>query len=209
MHTPNKLVKFVKDSFSGLFANSSSDTASQLADSSTIWSGNSETVCVKRSEYESLQNEVLSQTETIKRLKRKDEENQSLIHDYENTFSMVLQKDLERTKSRLLLGESGSLARMEQEIEKLRSSEQRLKSHIQALKRDLVLAEEKNEAEQELHEKQAQSLTAELERERDMNKAARMRIDELSFSNKEYRMNLEKKCEELAEVVALCRLLLR
>lgn len=207
MHTPNKLVKFVRDSFSGLFASSSPDMT-RLGDSSITWSGNSETVCVKRSEYESLQNEVFNQTEAIKRLKRRDEENQSLIHDYENTFSMVLQKDLERTKTRLLEG-SGSQARMEEEVERLKSSEQRLKSHIQALKRDLVLAEERSETEYELHERKIQLLAAELDKEQEMGKIARMRIEELGFANKEHKMALERKCKELAEAVALCRLLLR
>lgn len=210
MEASKKLISYVKSSISGIGSILSSRKPQASAEVSLEWSNNNDTVVIKRCEYECMQTDLLNQTEMIKRLKRKEEENQSLLQDYEGMFTMVLKKDLSLPRH-----PAGSAAeglpriteRYENELAKLRSNEERLKSHIQALKRDLVASEERAENIEDCLEQKMIFLKNENDSLAEALQNERQRCAELEAAGGELRSALEKRCSEMAEVVAYCRYL--
>lgn len=211
MEASKKIVSYVKNSLStigSMLAPCSPDTEVHPTDNSLEWSNNNDTIIIKRAELESMQAEMFECSETIKKLKRRDTENQSQIQDYETMFTKFLKKNIDRNDT---LEELIPTIRekYENEITKLRSSEDRLRSHVQALKRDLVAAEQKSE---NIEDNLEQRLIF-LKKENDTLKDELNRVDyenkQLNSTNKELKMILESKCEELTEVIAYCHYLLK
>lgn len=207
MARQNKFFKAIQDSFSQLFANNISESSNSSVNDSISWSANDETITVKKVDYEALQNDNFNKTEIIKQLKRKDEENQTLIDDYENTFNTIATKDLKSGKFRNPKNNSYSARKLLDEIEKLKSSEDRLRSHVQALKRDSLLDEQKHVQAMSLKDKEMEFLKIKIEDIGREIQELKNRVDELLFTNKEVSLALEKKCKELAEALELCKIL--
>ncbi|ELA41730.1 uncharacterized protein VICG_01234 [Vittaforma corneae ATCC 50505] len=205
MSTPNKILKFLKGAFTRKNDEDVPETLTNPIDSSPKWSDGKEAICIKKSEYDSLQMEIFNQTEIIKKLKRMNEESQSVINDYENTFeALSLASNLSRDCSKGTTTKNAIV-----ELEKLRSNEQRLKSHIQALKRDLLLCEEKAENEIIHKEQIVDSLKNEIEELNFQIKRKNSKIQELNYAISEMKVELEKKNEYLIELSVICRELLR
>lgn len=197
MDTPSKIVKFFKDKFT----RTKDDILPELTLTSIgehpKWSDSKESLLVKKTEYESLQMELFNQTEVIKRLKKRDEESFSMIKEYENAFKTL-------GKSSIYLEGENYIV----ELEKLKSNEQRLKSHIKALKRDLMFCEEKAENEISYRDQLIDNMKAEEERLSSVVKKQGLTIQELKFSNTEMKLKLEKSSESLIELASICKELL-
>lgn len=205
MSAPNKIFQLLKNAFMSKSEEDTSDIPTNTIDSSSKWSDSKETVCIKKSEYDSLQMELFNQTEIIKKLKRMNEESQSVINDYENTFeALSLASNLNKASS---WGNTTNNAIAE--IERLRSNEQRLKSHIQALKRDLLISEERAENEIIHKEQMVDSLKADVEELSFQIKCKNSKIQELCYTVSEMKIELEKKNEYLVELSYICRELLK
>lgn len=210
MYTPNKIIKYVKNSISNIFSDISvEESIDSITNESMKWSANSDTLMVNKMDYEALKNDHFNQTEIIKRLTRRNEENISLIHDYENTFSMVLQKDLVSTRVLNKQSIPYSHRKMEDEIERLKCTEQRMKSHIQALKKELIVEETKNKAALEDFKDEILLLRAEKDDLLAKIKIFAKKIEELEFKNKDSQIEIEIKCKELAEAIEYARMLMK
>jgi hypothetical protein len=72
MNTPNKIGKFLKDKLSQIFTLDSKQNSD--LEKSSDWSNKDETIILKRCDYECLKNELLDQTQIIKRLRVRDQE---------------------------------------------------------------------------------------------------------------------------------------
>ena len=199
MNTPKKIGQYLKDTFSGMLK---SDTDKlEESDKSLKWSDKDDTVILKKCEFESLKNELFDQTQIIKKLKLRDSENKSLISEYEHSLASIGVND----RSSIAL----SKEKMEEEIERLRSNESRLKSHIRALKRDLVFFEEEKENEEHSPKRASDGLTPSTEEiKKDLNKK-KAKIQELLFENEKLKVSLTKRCEELVELSVICQELLK
>lgn len=199
MNTPNKIGKFLKDKLSQIFTLDSKQNSD--LEKSSEWSNKDETIILKRCDYECLKNELLDQTQIIKRLKVRDLENKSLISEYEHSFvSLGL-----NNKGTI----STSKEKMEQEIEKLRSNESRLKTHIKALKRELVFLSEEKENQEACQLKALEDMKSMNEGLQNNIKKYKLRIQELMFENEELKMSITKSSEELVELGVVCHELLK
>ena len=164
METTKKIVKYVKDSvanISGIIAGNRAEEEINIMNHSFEWSNNNETILVKKCEFEAMQNEIFNQTEVIKRFKHKETEYQSIAQDYEDTLAMMLKKD--QTGKEVEHIDIGLGKKYEDDIARLKCAEERYKSHIQALKRDLMLAEEKAENLEDAYESKTEILMKEVE----------------------------------------------
>jgi len=249
MGSSKKFVDIIKDSVNTIKNMISHPNKRPESESESLrWSDANNTVVIKQSEYEKLHHEITEQSNTIKRLKYKEDEYRSTIQDYENTFTMVLQRDFGRS-----LQQNGDTAKrkctdeysrniggnghgyescnrdqdkLEQEtgrrdtttakrttdeitsLVSLRANEERLKSHIQALKRELFVTEEKQEKSQEEWEKKEETYKmkiGELLKAIDREKEEKIGC---IYENKEMKFFVEKKNKEIAELIEICRCLL-
>ena len=199
MNTPKKIGQYLKDTFSGMLK---SDTDKlEESDKSLKWSDKDDTVILKKCEFESLKNELFDQTQIIKKLKLRDSENKSLISEYEHSLASIGVND----RSSIAL----SKEKMEEEIERLRSNESRLKSHIRALKRDLVFFEEEKENEEHSQKLALDGLKTSNEELQNDLKKKKAKIQELLFENEKLKVSLTKRCEELVELSVICQELLK
>jgi predicted nucleic acid-binding Zn-ribbon protein len=211
MEASKKIARYIKNSLSAvgsLLAPGSPEAEARPADGSAEWSNNNDTVIIKRAELESMQTELFECGEAIKRLRSRDIENQSQIQDYEAMFTKFLRRSIGRGEAP---GEPLPSARekYEDEIARLRSSEDRLRSHVQALKRDLVAAEERSEHIGDSLEQRLASLRIENDALEDELRAVDYESKRLSLANEELKAALERGREELVEVIAYCRYLLK
>lgn len=114
-------------------------SASSMENKAGLASLGSQTVVLERQTYEELSGILKEQTKEIEQLRELNRERDSLIHEYEETFTLVLRKDLEK------MAEQNNENKLEEEIRKVKSNEERMRSHIRALTRDLNASEEKAE----------------------------------------------------------------
>lgn len=203
MTTPNKIGKYLKETISSFFKEDSVEfeRIDGFSDKSSSWSDKDETVVVKRAELESLQSELFEQTQIAKKLKTRDLENKSLISEYEASLISLGVND----KHGVVL----SREKMENEIERLKSNESRLKSHVQALKRDLISAEQNIKIKENSQNANADKLKNSYEDLQNALKRKDSQIQELLFANEELKFSLKKRCEELIELGEICKELLK
>lgn len=205
MDTPRKIAQYVRTSLSSvgsLFSPSSPDITVEPVDGLSDGLGADDTVVIGRAEYEEMQCRLSERAETIKRLRSNEDEHLSRIQEYEAMFTEVLKKEILGARGSLLK-EDGPEAeplqrRHEDEISRLRSSEDRLKTHIHALRRDLIAAERAAEETEDrlkcelyMQHEAAERLAGRLE-------AVERERNELARQNESLRAAL-KKCEEAAE----------
>ncbi|KAM0680695.1 hypothetical protein GINT2_000965 [Glugoides intestinalis] len=198
MDTPSKFVKFLKDKFSRTKGTIPPELRLNKIEEMQKWSDSKESVLVKKTEFDSLQMELFNQTEIIKRLKKRDEESFSMIKDYETVFKTLGKSSIS------LEGENYIV-----ELEKVKSNEERLKSHIQALKRDLIHREEKAENEISYKDQIIDNQKVEEERLQNIIKKQNLTIQELTFANSEMKLKLEKNYEIMIELTSICKELLQ
>lgn len=213
MDTPRKMLEYVKRSFSTLSSfirpgesGTAVESFMEKADSSLKWSAENETMVIKKSEYEGMQTELFNKTEVIKKFKAKESDYQSLIKEYESTILETLKSENPQNIS-VLDTKLNVIERYEDELSKLRASENRLKSHIQALKRDLLMTERKAENIEDTLEQRIVFLNTECESIKNELRQEKLIRNKLEFENKEIKDDLVRRCEELAELIEYCRYL--
>ncbi|WEL39095.1 hypothetical protein PFJ87_07g01750 [Encephalitozoon hellem] len=161
-----------------------------------------EVVVMKRSDHERSCSELASSKTMIEDLKRKEEEYSRMLKNYDATLTYVLERN---EKEKALLE---SIV-MNEEIERLRSNEYRLKSYIQALKRDLFASEDKIEALQRVSNERIEFLAGKVEEIKGMYEEERKKVSSLSKKLSELESDFGTKCEEMVELVEYCKYLLR
>lgn len=199
MYTPNRLAKIFKETFTSTKNNEPDEIKDTTANSSLEWSDNKEMICIKKTEYESLQIDIFNKTEIIKRLKNTNEDNKSVILEYEEAFKSI-------SKGKVI---DSNMPNLLDELERLRSSEDRLKAHIQALKRDLITCEEKMENEILYKDQQIDNFKSEIEDLKNTIKRQISKIQETEFANVELKIALQRKCENLIEITTICSELMK
>ncbi|KAI5173388.1 hypothetical protein PAEPH01_1937 [Pancytospora epiphaga] len=150
MNTPKKIAQYVRTSLSSvgsLFSPDSPDITVVPVDNQSDSCIGEGTVVIRREEFEDMRNELSGQAEAIKRLRTHEEEYISKIQEYEAMFTEVLRKELFNKKgvseaSKEEVDLHALRSSYEKEIMRLKSMEDRLKSHVNALKRDLIAAEQ-------------------------------------------------------------------
>lgn len=152
-------------------------------------------VVLKRTDYERLCSELSSSRAMMEALKRKEEECSRMLSNYDATLTYVLERN---EKERILLESTV----MSEEIERLKSKEHRLRSYIQALKRDLFANEDKMESLRKASEEKIESLAREVEGERS-------KVSLLGKKLKEIEASLGTRCSEMVELIEYCKYLLR
>lgn len=207
MDKSNKFIELIKNSVSKIFSNKPLNESKEDVGSDIDWSANEDTIVIKKADYESLINENFNKTEVIKNMELKTKEAQSIIDCFEDTFSMILKKDFLGNKFQSYKEKSYSFRKLEEEIEKLKTNESRLKSHIQALKRDLLIQEKKLATYMHITTEKLKIYSEKFYNEERENKILMMKIDEYEFNNKDLSCDILLKCKELAEVIEYCKLL--
>lgn len=207
MGTPKKIAQFVKASLSSvgsLFSPGSPDIALEPVDIPSPGPDADDTVVIRRAEYEGMQSELSGQAEAIRHLRSHEDEHLSRIQEYEAMFTEVLKREiLGRRSPGALPGEDSAESEMlrkrcEDEISRLRSSEDRLKSHIHALKRDLIAAEQAAEETEDRLKRELYMQNEAAGRLAERLQAAEREINGLAGENESLRAALKKKCEEVA-----------
>lgn len=161
-----------------------------------------ETVMVKRSDHERSCSELTSSRAVIEDLKRREEEYSRMLKNYDATLTYVLERN-EKEKA-LLEG-----VVMNEEIERLKSNEYRLKSYIQALKRDLFASEDKIESLQRVNNERMEFLAKQVEEIKRMYEEEKEKVSCLSKKLNELENAFGARCKEMVELVEYCKYLLR
>lgn len=174
-------------------------------DNSLEWSreddGNG-TVVVRAADYEQMQCELSANKTVIEELRRKERESEKMLRNYDRTLTYVLEE--RRNKGTCVSGEDGG----SEEISRLRHSEQRLKSHVQALKKDLFISEERAEAFKQIAKEKIDDLTREVERLRGLYEDERRRASEVRDKLVRAEGAARARSEEGVELVEYCKYLL-
>lgn len=179
------------------------DTTIESDKQEDTWSETKESVNVKKAEYDSMQRELFEKTEIIKRLTKENEENRTILNEYGTAFEIFTQHGskadgiLERNK------------RAVNELERVKSSEERLRTHVQALKRDLLISENRLEEAVAGRQQVIETMQDEAERQRMEIKTKNEKINELSYATSQARIEMMKMEEKIIELIAICRELLR
>jgi hypothetical protein len=228
MDRPKQIIKYISDSIanlSSLVYNTSSshvdedevrttriplsisgDDTLKALDESLEWTrddeGN-ETIVMKVSDYEEIQQELSLQKTRLEEQKAKEREYKKMLGDYDRTLAYVLERK-ERGNASLVMEEGGrdGPAAVNDEVCRLRQSEQRLKSYIQALRKDLFTSTERSEAFKELAKQEIESLKAVCDEER-------RKVVVLSSKIVKLEKAFETRCEESIELIEYCKYLLR
>ncbi|KAF9763070.1 hypothetical protein NGRA_1531 [Nosema granulosis] len=170
-----------------------------------------ETVVLRRADYDNICSELSLARAQANSYRIKEREYKKELEEMNNTLSYFLTKEdenktviLEDMKHRR---NEGSIC-LQNDIDRLRAAELRLKSHIKALKRDLFEAENKSEAFKETAlqdieklKEEAQALKEDLEKEKKNNQR-------LVTSMARLEDTIGKRSEECVELVEYCKLLL-
>ncbi|CAD25681.1 hypothetical protein [Encephalitozoon cuniculi GB-M1] len=184
---------------------SSINMSEKMQDSERLGGSHSsgdETVVLKRSDHERLCEELESSMAMIEELKRKEREHGRMLKNYDTTLAYVL----ERNEKEKALLESTI---MSEEIERLRSNEYRLKTYIQALKRDLFASEDKMESLRRANNEKIEALSEQAEEIKRMYEEQKRKASCLSNKVAGLESALRVRCEEMVEVVEYCKYLLR
>ncbi len=167
---------------------------------SLTWSNNDDTVVIKRTDYESLQTELFEREEMIKRLKKIKDEKDTQIHEYEGMFTKFLKKKIETNYT-----PDNIKKRIENEMAIYRANENRLRSHIQALKRDLIISEEKRETVEDEMEQNKIHLQKKIENLLNNEKKYLNEFNKLILENQRLKQELEDKCKKIIELLEYCK----
>lgn len=166
------------------------------------------TIILKRNRYESMQTEIFEYSQIIKKLKKSDEEKQKIIKQYEEVIDKENKKGicnsrvLGDTFNRQIISSSQS-----DNVLSLLASADRYKCHIKALKRDLLIAEDKINKCDEDTRNIVSFWKKEYEKIKDDNISYKNKIKELEIENRAIKMEFDKKCEEILELIVYCRYL--
>lgn len=209
MYKPNKFTSFLKSTIFGIFkGNETSSSVINDETTSCAWSLNNENISVNKIKYEMLVQDNLEKTEIIEKLKKRSKEEGTLLLEYENTFSNIIEKNITQSNKGIKEG-SQTFKKQREEIEKLRFSEERLKSHIKALKKESSVM--KKEMDHQIEGK-----CDEIGRLKNSLQDITIKYDQLEkefadliFESKDNKMLLKQKAEELAEVIEMSKVLLR
>ncbi|KAI4292039.1 hypothetical protein PAPHI01_1313 [Pancytospora philotis] len=207
MDTPKKIVGYIRESLSNLssiLAPGSPDIEARAVECPGALCDPNDTVVLKRVEYESMQDELQEQSQTIKRLKGREEASLSQIQEYEAMFTEVLKKEIGRKSDAGDCDASFEKVKCEGEIERLRASEERLKSHIRALEKDLVDSEAKAEATSEELCDRISALESRVGEALSRLQSMHAASEGLCAENQSLKAELKKKCEQLAELLGYC-----
>ncbi|ADM11907.1 uncharacterized protein Eint_071460 [Encephalitozoon intestinalis ATCC 50506] len=161
-----------------------------------------ETIVLKRSDYEKTCSELASSRTMIEDLKKKEEECNRMLRNYDATLTYAL----ERNEKEKILLESTI---MNEEIERLKSNEYRLKSYIQALKRDLFASEDKMESLRKANNERIEFLVGQVEEAKGMYEEEKRKVSYLSKRLNELEDAFGVRCREMVELAEYCKYLLR
>lgn len=217
-----KVTDYLKDTFSNMstIIFGSNDTSEEIEvneiDSLTTqdWSKDNEcneTIILRRSDYDKMCSELSLSRQQTNNHKIKEKEYKKEISEMNNTLNYFLTREdenktviLEDIKNRR---QGGDIC-LENDINRLQAAEQRLKSHIKALKRDLFEAESKAEAFKEMAFQDIDKLKEEIKSLKDDLENERNKNLRLSNSISRVEETLGKRSEECVELVEYCKLLL-
>lgn len=215
MESSKKLVKYISNSLTNLssiiFNNSSEDLSRkdisalefkitdqlnvQSLDSNLSWSKdsdcNNDTVVLQKGDYERLKAELAYSQCEIKRYKWLEREYKKKVDEYDRTMTYILDKEENNVKT----GSS-----LNSEINRLRYVEQRLNSHIKALKRDLFSSEARVEDLKRIASSELDNANQRIEKLELQFVGASKRVCVLESM-------LEDKCKVIIELVEYCKFL--
>lgn len=163
------------------------------------WSDNDDTVIIKRMEYESIQTDLFECEETIKKLNKIKNEKEMQIQEYEGMFTKFLKKKIEMNE---IMPFSKS---REDKISICKSNENRLRSHIQALKRDLIIAEERAERAEDKMEQASICYQKKIDYLVENQTKYKNEIYKLAVENEKSKKEIEDKCKKILELVEYCK----
>ncbi|EOB13443.1 hypothetical protein NBO_73g0009 [Nosema bombycis CQ1] len=178
-----------------------------LIDSLGDWSKDNEcneTVVLKKSDYEKICSELSLARLQANNSRIKEKEYKKDLIEMNNTLSYLINKNEEGFNNTIKVSDIC----LENDLNRLRSAEQRLKAHIKALQRDLFDAESKAESFKEM-------AFEEINKHKDEIKALKEEIKELKNQN-EKNLNLkeraegtvEKRSEECVELIEYIKILM-
>lgn len=199
MNKSNRLIKFFKDKLTQIFQRSPKKDEPSLMSN---WDYKDDSILIPKRELEEMETELLLKTDTIKKLKTSNACNQSLIEDYENTFERLSFVDFSPGPKIII---KSSKVLLEDELQKLRSREDRLKSHIKALKRDLYVMKQECDAKIEAKDTIINNQNKEIEDKDFIIKKQSSIIQELSIANTNLKYQIDSKCCEPLELVEVCK----
>ncbi|KAI5148183.1 hypothetical protein ENBRE01_0171 [Enteropsectra breve] len=204
------VAQLLKDSLSNItavFGGGNNTQQINQEDKTIYWSAdNEDTIIIKKIEFEELKDTIHKQYEEIKKCKYKEDEFKSIIEDYEGTFTSMLKRELGRgSGTKNVEAQVNNMNKYEDEILRLKTNEERLKSHIQALQRDLLMNEEKNEQMETAFENRIETLRTENTDLRKDLVDAKNTKSTLNRKNLELKLELDKKCEDLAKLIEICK----
>ncbi|EOB13325.1 hypothetical protein NBO_81g0018 [Nosema bombycis CQ1] len=179
-----------------------------LIDSLSDWSKDNEcneTVVLKKSDYEKICSELSLARLQANNSRIKEKEYKKDLIEMNNTLSYLINKN-EKVNGNKTIKVSDIC--LENDLNRLRSAEQRLKAHIKALQRDLFDAESKAESFKEM-------AFEEINKHKEEIKALKEEIKELKNQN-EKNLNLkeraegtvEKRSEECVELIEYIKILM-
>jgi chromosome segregation ATPase len=184
-----------------------------LIDSLSDWSKDNEcneTVVLKKSDYEKICSELSLARLQANNSRIKEKEYKKDLIEMNNTLSYLINKNEEGNNNTIVLGPSkvNNNFCLENDLNRLRSAEQRLKAHIKALQRDLFDAESKAESFKEM-------VFEEINKHKEEINKLKEEIKELKNQN-EKNLNLkeraegtvEKRSEECVELIEYIKILM-
>lgn len=218
MDQSKKIVKYISDSFSNMSSmmfNSSSSVDEKSSEgieltnidtlTSQEWTKDNEcneTVVIKKNEYDKLLNELSFSRMQNNNYKIKEREYIRIKNDYDKTLSYLLENN------QTIIKENPSNDQqiiIENDLNRLRAAELRLKSHIKALKKDLFDSEQKSDAfkciamsDMEVLKQENLSLKNNINKQKEKN---------MELNNKIRRLEdiLQNRCEESIELIEYCK----
>lgn len=181
-------------------------------DTSLEWSKDNdenESVILNKAEYEQMQAELSLNKTMMEDFKRRERESNKMLRNYDRTLTYMLGKNGQRSdtipqghmKNEVEDNES-------EEMSRLRNSEQRLKNHVQALKKDLFISEDRAEAYKQIAKEKIDVLTKELGAVKALYEEEKRRAGILNDKLTRLERIFENRCEESVELVEYCKYLL-
>ena len=164
MENSKKFVKYISDSISNM-SSMLYDSSSEIHEANSIsddiemsnidtltsqdWSKNNvcdETIIIKKSEYDKVLNELSFSRMQNNNYKIKEREYVRMKNDYDRTLSFLLENNQITNIIPPDIVENNMSIINDNDINRLRATECRLKSHIKALKKDLFDSEQRADA---------------------------------------------------------------
>ncbi|WUR03235.1 uncharacterized protein VNE69_04063 [Vairimorpha necatrix] len=222
MESSKKIVKYISDSLSNMSTmifNSSSDDielndiktykddtslkddTSKTNDTSLEWSKDNvcdETIIIKKSDYDRVLSELSFSRMQNNNYKIKEREYTRLRNDYDKTLTLLTNS--QHINNNII---------EDNDLDRLRSTELRLKSHIKALKKDLFESEQRSDAFKCIAQSEMENMREEIRRLERQNNQEREEKEKLESKIKRLEDILQNRCEENIELLEYCKYLMK